>query len=85
MLSTAQSAHAHINVKIAICLFRCPLYTTERCKMLDTANTICPANMDLKLLLHGRQALDYSENKTIIECTELYISVSDTIKYVKAK
>ena len=34
-------------------LFHCPLYTTERCKMLDTVNKICSGNVDLNLLLHG--------------------------------
>ena len=74
MLLTAQSAHAHINVKIAIITcFHCPLYTTERGKMLDTVNEICSGNVDLNLLLHGGQTLDYHQNKTIIESVELYI------------
>ena len=34
-------------------LFHCPLYTTERCNMLDTVNEICSGNVDLNLLLHG--------------------------------
>ena len=54
-------------------LFHCPLYTTECCKMLDTVNKICSGNVDLNLLLHGRQTLDYCQNKTIIEGVELYI------------
>ena len=41
--------------------------------MLDTVNKICSGNMDLNLLLHGKQTLDYCSNKTIIECIELYI------------
>ena len=53
--------------------FHCPLLTTERCKMLDTANMIiiCPGNVDLSLLLHGRQTLDYYQNKTIIDTKRL--------------
>ena len=54
-------------------LFHCPLYTTERCKMLDNVNKICSGNVDLNLLLHGGQTLDYCQNKTIIESVELYI------------
>ena len=54
-------------------LFHCPLYTTERCKMRDTVNKICSGNVDLNLLLHGGQTLDYCQNKTIIESVELYI------------
>ena len=54
-------------------LFHCPLYTTERSKMLDTVNEICSGNVDLNLLLHGGQTLDYCQNKTIIESVELYI------------
>ena len=74
MLLTAQSAHAHINVKIENnYLSHCPLYTTERGKMLDTVNDICSGNVDLNLLLHGGQTLDYCQNKTIIESVELYI------------
>ena len=39
----------------------------------DTVNKICYGNVDLNLLLHGRQTLDYCQNKTIIKGVELYI------------
>ena len=62
-----------LNFSLSNYLFHCPLYTTERGKMLDTVNEICSGNVDLNLLLHGGQTLDYCQNKTIIESVELYI------------
>ena len=74
MLLTAQSAHAHINVKIAIITcFTVLCIPLNVVKMLDTVNEICSGNVDLNLLLHGGQTLDYCQNKTIIESVELYI------------
>ena len=61
MLLTTLGAHAHINVKIATITFfiilSIPLNAVI--KMLDTVNKICSGNVDLNLLLHGRQTLDY--------------------------
>ena len=41
--------------------------------MLDAVNKIYPDNMDLNLLLHDRQTLDYCQNKIIMEGVELFI------------
>ena len=73
MLSCLQRAHSYKCEDSNHYLFHCPLYTTERGKMLDTVNEICSGNVDLNLLLHGGQTLDYYQNKTIIESVELYI------------
>ena len=54
-------------VFIALCM---PLNAV---KMLNTVNKLCSGNVDLNLLLHGRQTLDYWQNKNIIESVELYI------------
>ena len=43
-------------------------------QLLKTTYATCSGNVDLNyLLLHGRQTVDYCQNKIIIEGVQLYI------------
>ena len=56
-------------------LFECPLYHTQRQKMLLSINNLCNVNLDV--LLYGDDNLDIETNKKIFDAVQEFIKLSE--------